>query len=243
MGDLFQGVRDSHLLQTLSQKSTYAGKESGDLIISLVQLQSIQSDLLPRSIICSIAHDEYVSFNKLHATLQPGYGDFNDEPQDFGSGFVIQKKDHSNAKLPVLDETTWTRCFDSWSETVVIVFPHQREELQLYQSYIKEKFRVTLHPLLAIRLDAEIWDRYSRNNFHLDDSSRLDQFFMAEVAKATISSADLVQVWDPQLVLNNFVITGIMGIARSLARTIRSTSVMFVAALIVPQNPKCAELL
>ncbi|KAF9501189.1 hypothetical protein BDN71DRAFT_1479744 [Pleurotus eryngii] len=128
---------------------------------------------IARSIWCDIIQDKYVNFEKLYASILPGY-DHRDEAKEFVSGYAIIKKDSVNVRRPLSDEADWIRVFGAWEAAVIMVYPHRKDELVLYHRYISDLFHAIPSPLTTIRLDAEVRERYARLPFRLDDRTKMD---------------------------------------------------------------------
>lgn len=112
----------------------------------------------------------YVPFDKLYATLQPGF-DHRAEPRDFGAGYAIVKKESYTASKPVLTESEWLRIFDAYMEGVCTVYKHRRPELEAYRDIvIRDGFRTAPRtPRLAISFDAEARQLHARAPYRLDN--------------------------------------------------------------------------
>jgi hypothetical protein len=175
---------EGHLEQTWKLRQTYATEKAADAIINLMQQQPMP-DPLPRSIWKDIIQDRYVDFEKLYAGLGRGY-DHDDEPKDFGGGYSIVKKDHFRAKKPVQTESEWMRIARAWKQGVELLFPHRKSELATYMEIIEELFRAAPKtPSVAICVDVEARDKYSKHPYRMDDRNQLHSSILAQMFKAS----------------------------------------------------------
>ncbi|KAJ3764831.1 hypothetical protein FB446DRAFT_656076, partial [Lentinula raphanica] len=143
---------------------------------------------LPRTIWRLIIKDEYVSFEKLLAGIDPAY-DHQDEGRDFGGGYTLVKTDHLSAKKPVVSESDWNRAFDAWKNGVLQAYPHCADELSNYGQGISNLFRNFAHdPSIPIRADHEVRERYHKSPFRLDDGNRVQAAVMALVHRTSVGS-------------------------------------------------------
>jgi hypothetical protein len=180
---------EGHLEQTWKLRQTYATEKATDAIIDLMQQQPM-SDPLPRSIWKDIIQDKYVDFEKLYAGMGRGY-DHDDEPKDFGGGYSIVKKDHFRAKKPVQTESEWTRIARAWKQGVELLYPHRKSELATYMEIIEELFRAAPKtPSVAICVDVEARDRYSKHPYRMDDRNQLHSSILAQMFKASPAPAN-----------------------------------------------------
>lgn len=85
---------DPHLGRTWRLRCAY-GKEV-DGVVDGMRAQDLAQPLA-RSIWRSIVEDRYVDFEKLFATMDPGY-DPNDDAKDFAGGFALIKKESVSVK-------------------------------------------------------------------------------------------------------------------------------------------------
>jgi hypothetical protein len=84
-----------HVEATWKLRRALTSEKTLDTLVDLLQIQPLH-DPIPRSIWKAIAQDQYVDFEKLHASMDRGY-DHNDEPCEFAGGFALVKKDASSA--------------------------------------------------------------------------------------------------------------------------------------------------
>ncbi|KAJ3964781.1 hypothetical protein EV361DRAFT_811663 [Lentinula raphanica] len=157
---------DRHIDETLRTKRIYLNEQSLDALVDLFQ-------------------NEYVSFEKLLAGIDPSY-DHQDEGKDFGAGYTLVKTDHLSAKKPVTTESDWNRAFGAWKNGVLQAYPHRESELSSYESGISNLFRNFAHdPSIPIRADHEVRERYHKSPFRLDDSNRTQAAVMALVHRTS----------------------------------------------------------
>ncbi|KAJ3760693.1 hypothetical protein EV360DRAFT_80964 [Lentinula raphanica] len=146
---------DSHIDQTLRTKRIYLNEQNLGALIDLFQTRYLPEPL-PHSIWKLILKDEYISFEKLLAGIDPSY-DHQDEGRDFGGGYTLVKKDHLSARKPVVSESDWNRAFDTWKNGVIQAFPHRKDELTKYWMDISNLFRNFAHdPSIPILADHEL---------------------------------------------------------------------------------------
>jgi hypothetical protein len=133
---------------------------------------------LPRSVWKFVILDNYVDFEKLYATQQQCF-DQNDDTNDMfpGSGYLIVKKNHILPRRPVRTEAEWKRLYSAWITEVLLLYPHRKEELDNYFSYVYNLFRASpSDPTSAISFDAAVRDSYGKQPSRLDDLGRLAMF-------------------------------------------------------------------
>lgn len=154
--------KDTHLGTTWRLRRAFQGDVEG--VINGIRVQNV-SQPLPCSIWKLIIEDRYVYFTKLYASMDPGY-DPNDEPKDFGGGYVLVKKDHFLAKRPIRTESDWIRVYAAWESRVTILYPHRKTELLGYRRHVDNIFRAAPQdPIAAIDFDVEAGQHYEKNSF------------------------------------------------------------------------------
>lgn len=164
-------IRDPHLEATWKLRNAFMGKDVSDPIIDVLQSQSL-TQALPRSIWKTILQDQYVDFEKLFASTEPGY-DHNDDLKDFGDGYALVKKDQASAKKPLRTEADWIRVFSAWKVGVVLLYPHRQNELEGYERMVQDIFRASPQsPLVGIQFDVETRQRYAKSAFRMDDRNQ-----------------------------------------------------------------------
>ncbi|KAJ6615694.1 hypothetical protein B0H10DRAFT_1800970, partial [Mycena sp. CBHHK59/15] len=162
MAQLSAGVTgDPHIEETWKLRRAFAADKSLDLVIDLMQLQTLV-DPLPQTI-WSIVQDQYVNFEKINAAFEVGY-DHQDEPKDFAGEYELVKKEQALAKRAVKTETEWVCVFAAWRTGVCLLYPHRAAELSGYLKVVTDLFRaVPQDPSVAIRFDAEARDKYAKS--------------------------------------------------------------------------------
>lgn len=179
-----QAVKDPHLEATFKLRSAYVGKEVVDSIVDVLQLQSLVQPL-PRSMWKTLLQDQYADFEKLFASMEPGY-DQNDDPKDFGDGYALIKKDQVTAKKPLRTEADWIRVFSAWKTGVLLLFPHRQDELDGYERMVINIFRVSPHnPLGGIQFDSETRQRYAKSPFRMDDKDESHLSILSQLYRAS----------------------------------------------------------
>lgn len=162
---------DSHLQTTWKLRQSFNSDKAIDPIIDLMQLQPLV-DPIPRPLWRAIIQDQFVDFEKLHASMDRGFSHI-DDAKDFAGGFSLVRKDQYSARKVVRNEAEWTRVFQAWKTGVIILYPHRLSELNTYQDMVIELFRAAPYdPFVAINVDAEARDRYARSPYRMDDRSR-----------------------------------------------------------------------
>ena len=136
-------IRDPHLEATWKLRNAYAGKDVSDPLIDLLQSQPLAQPL-PRSIWKTISQDQYVDFEKLFASMEPGY-DHSDDLKDFGDGYALVKKDQASARKPLRTEADWIRVFGAWKTAIILLYPHRQFELEGYEKMVCNVFRASPH--------------------------------------------------------------------------------------------------
>ena len=109
-----------------------------------------------------------------------------DDISDFHAGYALVKKEHISAKKPLTSEADWIRVYGAWETAVLILYEHRKGELQGYRRIVNEVFRAAPHdPLIGIRFDAEVRDRYSRAPFLMDERLHTNAPLLSEMFKAS----------------------------------------------------------
>ncbi|KAJ3791416.1 hypothetical protein GGU11DRAFT_733283, partial [Lentinula aff. detonsa] len=182
--DMAMSSGDSHVDETLRVKRVYVKEQNLDALVDLFQARPLLEPL-PRSVWKKVLKDEYVSFEKLHAAIDPDY-DHRDNVKDFGAGYALVKKDQLIAKKAVVTESEWSRVFEAWKSGVVEAFPHRKDELTKFGSSISNLFRNFAHdPSIPIRTDHEVRERYHKSPFRLDDPLRIQSAVLALVHRTS----------------------------------------------------------
>ncbi|EDR09773.1 uncharacterized protein LACBIDRAFT_325572 [Laccaria bicolor S238N-H82] len=147
-----------------------------------MQLQPLV-DPIPRPLWRAIIQDQYVDFEKLHASMDRGFS-HNDDAKDFAGGFSLVRKDQYSARKVVRNEAEWARVFQAWKAGVVLLYPHRLNELNTYQDMVIELFRAAPYdPFVTINVDAEARDRYARSPYQMDDRSRFQLPLLSQMLR------------------------------------------------------------
>lgn len=159
---------DPYLSKTQKCKFAYASQKPFENLIINAQGRKMQEPVA-NSIWKLIILDKYVDFEKLYATLDPGYNP-NDEAKDLNEKFTLLEKNTISSRCPVTTEAEWMRMYDVWTAATLHFYPHRRAEFVSYRELIVNMFRATPSPLPAIRYDRDSRERYSRQPYRLDNS-------------------------------------------------------------------------
>ena len=159
---------DPYLSETQKCKFAYASQKPFENLIFKAQGRKLQEPIAI-SIWKLIILDKYVDFEKLYATLDPGYNP-NDEARDLNDKFTLLEKNSISSKRPVVTEAEWMRLYDLWAAATLHFYTHRRSELVSYRELIINMFRASLSPFPAIRYDRDSRERYSRQPYRLDCS-------------------------------------------------------------------------
>jgi len=116
--------------------------------------------------------DKYVDFEKLYATLNPGYNP-NDEVKELNEKFTLLEKGSIGSKRSVTTEAEWICLYDVWAGAVLQFYPHRKDELSSFHDLIINILRATSSPLPAIKYDCDSRERYSRQPYHLNSSKNV----------------------------------------------------------------------
>lgn len=179
LAQLSQKPKDPYLLETHRLRKVYSG-DKVDEAIDIVQGDNFKTPL-PRGIWKDIFLDKFIHFDKLFAAIEFGY-DWADEAKDFGDGFSLVRKDHYHARKPVWLESEWTRIFEVWRRATITAYPHRDEELEEYREMVLDLFRAAEgHLSIAIKFDADVWERYSRSPFRLNSRDHTSTQLLAQM--------------------------------------------------------------
>jgi hypothetical protein len=154
-----------------------------------MQAQRLREPLL-RAIWKLVVLDKYVDFEKLHALQQQGFNYSYDTRDDLrGSGFALVKKDHITSQWPVQTEAEWKHLYSGWVVAVLLLYPHQREELDYYHNFVNNLFHTAPHnPSSGISFDTVVQDRHTKEPFRMDNPMYL-LLFMVSHTLAGLSKA------------------------------------------------------
>jgi len=173
-------IKDPHLEETWKLQNSFMGKDALDPIITLLQSQSLAQPL-PQSIWKPIVQDHYVDFEKLLASMEPGY-DHNNELKDFGDGYALVRKDHASTKKPLRNEADWLQVFGAWKIGVVLLYPHRQDELGEYECMVCSIFHVAPHnPLSGIQFNSKTRQRYAKSPFQMDDKNESHLLILSQL--------------------------------------------------------------
>jgi len=100
---------DPHLEKTQELLSAYSPQSVQDILVNKVQF-TLVSDPLPCIVWYKILMDHFVDFEKLFTSMDKGYY-HHDDPQDFGAGYTLVKKDRAFTKHPLHTEVDWTHVY------------------------------------------------------------------------------------------------------------------------------------
>ncbi|TFK36376.1 hypothetical protein BDQ12DRAFT_686803 [Crucibulum laeve] len=138
---------DKYLAETWKHRKVFRQKDNLEAIVDLMQQQKWKEPL-NRATWRLVILDEYVDFEKLHATLDSGY------PYETRS--INTKRE-------------WERVFCAWEKGMTAVYPHRTIEIWQYRSMMVDVFNIVGdNYLVAIKFDAARRYLYSRSPFRLD---------------------------------------------------------------------------
>ncbi|KAJ3831362.1 hypothetical protein F5878DRAFT_675947 [Lentinula raphanica] len=149
---------DLHIDKTLQTKKIYLKEQNCGALIDLFQ-SCYLPEPLPRSIWKLILKDEYISFEKLLAGIDPSY-DHQDEGRDFGAGYTLVKKDHLSARKPVVSESDWNRAFDAWKNGVILAFLIEKMNFQSIEWASLTSFAISL---MTLRFRSALITKFARD--------------------------------------------------------------------------------
>jgi len=180
-------ISDPHIEETWKLWQAIGTDKTINSLINLMQVQPL-TDPIPHSVWCSIIQDHFVDFEKLFASMDWGYN-HNDEPCDFGGGYVLIKKEQASAKHSLWSESDWAWVFRAWSSAVVLVYHHCSSELQAYHRMVTDLFRAVPHdPSIAITFNLKARDHYVKSPFCMDDWNQFNVPLLACMFQSTSSS-------------------------------------------------------
>ncbi len=159
---------DEHLHETWRIRKVFANDPKAvEATIDLLQVQKLR-DPLPRALWKVVVLDQYLDFQRLHASFDKQY-DRNEAAHDFFPGFSIVKKDGMPTRKAFTSEGEWIRLFSAYKAAVVLIFPHRQIELDNYEKVVVSIIRAS--PSSGISFDQEARNRYAKAPYHLDDMS------------------------------------------------------------------------
>ena len=159
---------DPYLGKTQKCKKAYSSQKPFNNLIIKAQGHKMREPVV-NSIWRLVILDKYVDFEKLYATLEPGYNP-NDEAKELGDKFTLVEKNSVSSKRSVLTEAEWMRLYDIWVDAVLHFYPHRQAEFASYRELVINMFRATVSPFPAIKYDWDSRERYSHQPCHLDSS-------------------------------------------------------------------------
>ena len=181
-------ISDPHIKEIWKLQQAIGTDKTIDSLVNIMQVQLLV-DPIPHYIWRLVIQDHFVNFKKLFASMDKGYN-HNDEPCNFGGGYVLIKKEQASAKHPLRSESKWARVFGAWSSAVLLVYHHRSSELQGYQCMVTDLFHAVPHDLLiAIALDVEAHDHYAKSPFCMDDQTQLNVPLLAHMFQGSSLSS------------------------------------------------------
>jgi hypothetical protein len=159
---------DPYLGETQKCKIAYSSQKPFENLIIKAQGRKMREPVA-NSIWRLVILDKYVDFEKLYATLEPGYNP-NDEAKELSDKFTLVEKNSVSSKRSVLTEAEWMRLYDIWVDAVLHFYPHRRAEFGSYRELVINMFRATASPFPAIKYDRDSRERYARQPCRLDSS-------------------------------------------------------------------------
>lgn len=136
---------------------------------------------LPQTIWCKIILDHFVDFEKLFMSMEKGYN-HHDNSKDFGTGYVLIKKEQAFTKLKLHSEADWLQVFNTWAAGTSYFFCHRENELQVYRSFVSDLFRAAPNNVhVTIEFDVEVCDKYMCKPFRLNDKAELNVPLLAQM--------------------------------------------------------------
>ena len=172
---------DPHLGTTWRLRRAYEKEVDG--VVDGMRAQDLAQPLA-RSVWRSIIEDRYVDFEKLFATMDPGY-DPNDDAKDFAGGFALIKKENVSVKRSIHTESEWNRVFAAWKDGVTLLYPHRESELCGYLRIVNDVFRAAPRdPHAAINFDTEVHKRYEQSPYRLDDCNQVQLPLLTQMFQA-----------------------------------------------------------
>jgi hypothetical protein len=166
---------DPILAETWRIRRLVGSERSIDPFIEILQ-QDPLDDPIPISLRRDIVYDKKVNFEKLFATMEPGY-DHSEERKDLVGEYAVFKKGEISKKKPIIFEIDWCRVFDAWRAAVLVVYEHRSSELDFYRKFIIRIFRSSQDDRSrAIIVDSDIREYYAKAPFRMDDPMLLNPF-------------------------------------------------------------------
>ncbi|KAF5361122.1 hypothetical protein D9758_009074 [Tetrapyrgos nigripes] len=187
LGNLLSLSNDRHLRETQNIRIAVSKESSLKTLVQILEFIPLKEPI-SRGTWEKIIKDEYVDFEKLHASSDPTY-DRSDESKEIIPGFFISRKDTATKKK-IKTEAEWYRVYEQWSAGVEAVYKHRVDELRDYRSLISEMFKdYPDHIDIVIAVDTHARFQYSKKPYRLDNNQRLECFLHSKLNQAKSSSA------------------------------------------------------
>jgi hypothetical protein len=189
LASLSRAIGDNHLKETFCLQCIFASEKSLDPTINLMQQQLDVP--IPHSLWKDIIQDCFVNFEKLFTSMDIGY-DHSEDAKDFHTGFVLIKKDQLVTKKALKSDRDWMRVFGAWETAVGLIYTHWVDELQHYKKKVMDIFQSDPdNPLAGIRFNTEVWERYAKNPFHMDDHNRTNTYMFSHMLRTSLKHSGL----------------------------------------------------
>ena len=112
---------DLYLGETQKCKIAYSSQKPFENLVIKAQGRKMREPVA-NSIWRLVILVKHVDFEKLYATLEPGYNP-NDEAKDLNDKFTLVEKNSVSSKCSVLTEAEWMRLYDIWVDAVLHFLP------------------------------------------------------------------------------------------------------------------------
>ena len=145
--------KDPYLGETQKCRMVYASQKPFKNLVIKAQGQKVLEPVA-NSIWRLVILDKYIDFEKLYATLDPGYNP-NDEAEELNEKFTLLEKGSIGSKRSVTTEAEWMCLYDVWAGAVLQFYPHRKDELSSFRDLIINIFQATSSPLPAIKYDCD----------------------------------------------------------------------------------------
>ncbi|KAF5392589.1 hypothetical protein D9757_002094 [Collybiopsis confluens] len=167
-----------HVQKTWKLRAVIAVESDLTPLLHQISAQSF-TDPLPRALLRLIVKDQYVDFEKVHATVtQPG---LIHDSKDFSTDYTLVRKEATIRSLPLSTEAQWLRVFYAWLAPLLLVYPHRKDELHAYQGHVSKYFRSSSDPTVAIRIDKEMRNLAANTPTDLSDTRAFHEVFLKEI--------------------------------------------------------------
>jgi hypothetical protein len=176
-----------YLKETYRLRRLFEPERDRDEVVELLQRHKVEEPL-PKAIWRDIVQDKMVPFDKINGAFDRGY-DFTEAPKDVGGGYSLIKTETIPGRKAVRTEAEWLRCYDAWSEAVLLVYPHRRKELAEFCRIVCGMFhQVPEDPALAMQFDTEVRERYAKKVFRIDSRADHNTSFLSQLVAAARSA-------------------------------------------------------